>query len=237
MASFVWNRDFDEAYRNPYEDAAQDQFVREARKILSRLCKILEKHNLRFHRHDCSLSKAIWMLHNDSVSALCETLPLLKKGKHELVGRIFRDVWESCQLVEYFLSGSLQSEQDLKKWFNNEVVLHRKIRDQLKKVGRKAEADQRGQRYYELSKFTHRSYRALLKSYSLGRDDMIVCDNYLKFSTAVHTVSLYYTIVGDMIFETLRSMKTSKFISGRQAKEILKCSMEKKAAPQKLAPN
>jgi hypothetical protein len=236
MASFVWNRDFDEACRNPYEYAAQDQFVREARKILSRLCKVLEKYNLHFHRDDCSLLKATWMLHNDSVSALREALSLLKKEKHELAGRIFRDVWESCQLVEHFLSGTLQSEHDLKEWFNNKVILHGKIRDQLKKAGRKAEAEQRGQRYYELSKFTHRSYRALSKSYSLGKDGLIVCNNYMKFPTAPHTISLYYAILGEMIFEVLRSMKASKFISEKQAKEILKSSMEKKSASRKFAP-
>ena len=237
MASFIWNRDFDEAYHNPYEYAAQDQFVREAGKVLSQLCIVLEKHNLLFHRDDCSLQKATWMLHNDSVSALREALPLLKKGKHELVGRIFRDVWESSQLVEYFLSGSPQSKEDLKAWFKNEVILHGNIRSELKRAGRRAEAEQRKRRHRELSKFTHRSYRILSRSYSLGKDKMIICDNYLKFSTAPHTISLYYTILGDMIFDALRSMRASKFISERKAKEILKCGMEKKTVPEKFPPS
>ncbi len=79
MASFVWNRDPEEAYSNPYEYAAQDQFVREARKIISRLGKALEKHNMQFGRDECSLQKAAWMLHNDSINALREALSLLKK--------------------------------------------------------------------------------------------------------------------------------------------------------------
>ena len=237
MASFVWNRDFEEAYRNPYEYAAQDQFVREAKKILSRLCKVLKKYNLHFCREDCSLQKAAWMLHNDSISALREAIALLAKGRHEFVGRIFRDVWESCQLVEYFLSGSPQSQRDLKKWFENEVITHGTIRDQLKKAGKNVEAEQRKQRHREFSKFTHRTYRALLKSYSLGKSDMMVYNNYLKYPTAPHTISAFYAISGEMIFKALRSMKMSKFISENEAKKILRESLEKVTAPRKFSPS
>jgi hypothetical protein len=236
MASFVWNRDPEEAYSNPYEYGAQEQFVREAKKILSRLCKVLGKHNLHFNRDACSLQKATWMLHNDTINALREALSLLEKKKHELVGRIFRDVWESCQLVEYFLSSSPQSQGDLKKWFDNEVISHKSIRERLEKSGRKAEAEEKRQRQRELSKFTHRTYRALLKGYSLGGDDKMVYDGCTKYSVAPHTLSAYYAILGDLIFQTLGSMKKSKFISKEEAKKILRQSLEKTTVPRKFAP-
>jgi len=235
MASFVWNRDPEEAYSNPYEYAAQDQFVHEARKIISRLGKALEKHNMQFGRDECSLRKAAWMLHNDSINALREALSLLKRNKHELVGRIFRDVWESYQLVEYFLLCSSQSQRDLKKWFDNEVITHGKIREQLEKDGKKVEAQHRRQKHRELSKFTHRTYRALAKSYSLGADNKLVYEHYEKYSIAVHTISAYYAILGELIFNVLNSMRKSKFVSDIEIKKILKQSMEKKNAPRKFA--
>jgi hypothetical protein len=112
----------------------------------------------------------------DAIEALQEALALLKKKKHSLVGRVFRDVCESSEMVEYFLSGNLQSQNDLKKWFDNEIISHEKIRKHLKRNGRKAEAEERRQRQRELSKFTHRTYRAMLKGYSRGGDDKMVYD-------------------------------------------------------------
>lgn len=122
MSSFVWSREPEEAYSNPYEYGAQEQFVREAKRILKRLCKRLGKYNLHFYSKDTSAQKAAWMLHNDATEALREALSMLEKKKHKLVGRIFRDVWESFQLVEYFRSSSPQSQSDLKKWYENEII-------------------------------------------------------------------------------------------------------------------
>jgi hypothetical protein len=235
MASFVWNRDFEEAYSNPYEYGAQEQFVREAKKVLARLSKSLKRYNLHFTATETSVQKAVWMLHNDAVDALREALALLEKEKHKLVGRIFRDVWESSQLVEYFLSESPQSQNDLKKWFEDEVISHKMIRERLVISGRKAEAEQRRQRQRELSKFTHRTYRALQKSYSLDGDDKMVYDGYEKNSVLPHTVSAYYAILGDLIFRTLESMKKSKFISEKEARKILKQSLEKRTIPRGFA--
>ena len=148
---------------------------------------------------------------------------------------MFRDVWESCQLVEYFRSSSSQSQSDLKKWFDNEVISHKTIRERLEKSGRKAEAEEKRQRQREFSKFTHRTYRALLKGYSLGGDDKMVYDGFTKYSEATHTLSAYYAILGDLIFQTLRSMENSKFISKEEAKRILKQSLEKRTVPRKFA--
>jgi hypothetical protein len=235
MASFIWDREPEEAYSNPYEYEAQEQFVREAKRILGRLCKSLGKYNLHFYSKETSVQKATWMLHNDAIDALREALSLLEKKKHKLVGRIFRDAWESSQLVEYFLSGTPRSQSDLKKWFENEIIGHEKIRERLKKAGRNAEAEQRRQRHRELSKFTHRSYKSLLKGYSLGADDKMVYDSYEKWSVLPHTVSAYYAILGDLIIQNLESMKNSKLISAKEIEMIWKQNLEKKSVPRKFA--
>jgi hypothetical protein len=103
MPSFVWNRDFDEAYANPYEYATQKQFVREAEAILTEVRKGLQQFDFHFTVSDVSVKKAIWIIYNDAIDALSEALNLLKKKRHKLVGRIFRDVWEAAQLADYFL--------------------------------------------------------------------------------------------------------------------------------------
>ena len=64
----------------------------------------------------------------------------------------------------------------------------------------------------------------------------MVYEHYEKYSVAVHTISAYYAILGELIFEVLSWMKKSKFISEIETKGILKQSMEKKNAPRKFAP-
>jgi hypothetical protein len=235
MASIIWNRDPEEAYSNPYEYAAQEQFAREAKKILTRLSKGLGKYNLYFTAKETSVRKAAWILHNDAIDALREALALLKKENHKLVGRIFRDVWESSQLVEYFLSATSKSKSDLKKWFGDEIIVHGKIREQLEKSGRKVEVEQRRQRHRELSKFTHRSYRALQKGYSLGVDDKMVYDGYTKWSVLPHTVSFYYAILAALIIQNSESIKNSGLVSATEIENIWKQSLEKTTIPRKFA--
>jgi hypothetical protein len=79
MASFVWHRDPEEAYLNPYEYSAQEQFDREAKKVLMRLSKSLGKYDLHFTAKAVSVKKAAWMLHNDAIDALREALVLLER--------------------------------------------------------------------------------------------------------------------------------------------------------------
>lgn len=150
MPSFVWNRDFDEAYANPYEYEAQRQFVREAKAILTGIQKGLQKFDFHFTKNDVSVSKAAWMLHNDAIDALAEAVDLLEQEKHKLVGRIFRDVWEAAQLVEYFLSGTPQSKGDLNKWYQNEIISHSDVREALKHSGKQKETDQVRQQHSSL---------------------------------------------------------------------------------------
>lgn len=235
MASFVWHRNPEEAYSNSYEYAAQEQFAREAKGILTRLGKNLAKYNLHFTAKEASIQKAVWMLHNDAIDALQEALGLLNRKNHKLVGRIFRDVWESSQLVEYFLSATPKSQKDLKKWFEDEIILHREIREQLKKSGRKAEVEQRRQRHRELSKFTHRSYRALQKGYSLGAADKMVYDGYTKWSVLPHTVSSYYAILAALIIQNSETIKNSGLISATEIEKIWKHSLEKTTVSRKCA--
>lgn len=237
MPSFVWNREFDEAYANPYEYGAQEQFAREAKAILAGIEKGLRKFDFHFTSNDVSVSKAAWMLHNDAIDALTEALALLEGRKHKLVGRIFRDVWETAQLVEYFLSGTPQSQRDIKKWFKNEIIAHRLIRDALERAGEHEKKEHVKQQHIAFSEWTHRSYRALLKSYSLGDSEKMVYDGYENDSVLPHTISLYYAILGMLILKNVAAIGNSQIISKKEIREIMKEGMEKGTVKRKFAPS
>ena len=113
MTSFVWGREPEEAYANPYEYAAQDQFVHEARALLQRFAEALNPRELRFHCDDRSMEKATWMLHVDALEALRDALELIVEKRHRPAARLFRDIVETMNLAAYFLSGSLKSKSDL----------------------------------------------------------------------------------------------------------------------------
>ena len=66
MTSFIWKRDPEEAYANPYEYEAQKQFVREASSLLDKYHDYISANTKRFQRDDTSKEKAIWMLHVDA---------------------------------------------------------------------------------------------------------------------------------------------------------------------------
>jgi hypothetical protein len=237
MASFVWNRDFDEAYSNPYEYEAQKQFVREAKAVLHRIQKGLQRHDFKFTKNDDSLEKAAWMLHNDVIDAFLDALKLLQQKKHRLVGRIFRDVWESAQIVEYFLSATPKSKTHLKKWYKNKIINHRDVRDALERAGKHKQKETVRQQHMSFSQWTHRSYRALLKSYSLGDSERMVYDGYGNDSVLPHTISAYYAILGMLILQNVHAIGQSQLISKPEIRKIMKESMEKEEVKRRFAPN
>jgi hypothetical protein len=67
VPSLVWSRDAKDAVDNPYEYGIQDQFVREASALLSRLYRRLNRDSLRYSRNERSVAKAIWLLQMDAL--------------------------------------------------------------------------------------------------------------------------------------------------------------------------
>lgn len=235
MPSFVWNRDFDEAYSNPYNYEAQKQFVREAKTVLHRVQKGLQRYDFHFTKNDESVEKAVWMLHNDAIDALMDAFDLLEQKKHRLVGRIFRDVWESAQLVEYFLSSTPESKKHLKEWFKNEIINHRDIRNALERAGKKEQKERVKKQHVSFSQWTHRSYRTLLKAYSLGDSEKMVYEGYDNDSVLPHTVSAYYSILGMLILDNVHAIGESQIIQKKEIRKIMKESMEKETIKKRFA--
>ena len=62
MPSLVWGRDPQEAYEEPYEFQIQDQFVREANNLLTKLYKIVNSEEHKHTQNEKSIEKAVCFL-------------------------------------------------------------------------------------------------------------------------------------------------------------------------------
>jgi hypothetical protein len=239
MTSFVWQRDPEEAYENPYEYDAQDQFVREASSFLNKCDGYVSKNSKRYHRDDTSKEKAIWMLRVDALDALLDCLELINAKKHRLACRLFRDVIETLDLAAYFNSNTNQSKNSLKRWYKNEIISHSKYRDYIRKTKGDIQAEELKKNYKSFSKFTHRSYRALAKSYVLSRGDCLVYNGHSGSDMLVlpHTIAAYYTILANLILLFSNEAVNGGTIPKEICEKFWAESLENETVPRRFVPH
>ncbi len=201
LKNFIWNRSPQDAYRNPYEYKAQEQFVREAFKVLDAIKIQFEKFNRIFTRDDVSLEKAIWMLQLDATDSLIGCLELLVTKKHKVAGRLIRDTVEVLDLSAYFSIENEKSKNSLKKWYRNEVIPNREYRDFVKTNISLEKAEELKLVYSQLSKFNHRTYKSLAYGYILGKDNKLVYDGFSNSNSLIYpgVISMYYSLLANMI--------------------------------------
>lgn len=206
--------------------------------MLERFAEALNPRELRFHCDDRSMEKATWMLQVDALEALRDALELIVEKRHRPAARLFRDIVETMDLAAYFLSGSLKSKSDLEHWYKDEVVPHRVSRDFLGITLGPEAAEVRKCYYRNLSKFTHRTYRALLKSYSLGRDDYLVHDAWSKHNLLVlpETIAAYFAILADLILQFSVILKECGHVSEDAILATLRESLETHTFPRRFVP-
>ncbi|MDF5996849.1 hypothetical protein P4200_29835 [Pseudomonas aeruginosa] len=78
----------------------------------------------------------------------------------------------------YFYLAGDEARKDLAKWYNNEVIPHKVFREFIKKYECQDKAKNLSNLYSDLSKYTHRTYSAITKSYLLGRNNKIAYDGF-----------------------------------------------------------
>lgn len=217
MASFVWEREPQEAFDNPYEYEAQEQFAFEAEELLSTLLKCAIEKNGDFTVEERSVEKAVWMLMLDMIDALKEIGVLLSQKRHRIAARLFRDVIESIDLAEMFIVGDEPDATNLKKWYSNEIISHGESRKFIEKTRGNTALEQRRSYYRQLSKFTHRSYGTLLDSFVRGSEDRMFHDlrHDSKSLVLPNTISAYYAIYGDLILQGVSLIKQANFINSK----------------------
>ncbi|MDF5884344.1 hypothetical protein P4193_27195 [Pseudomonas aeruginosa] len=137
MPSFVWDRDTEEAWSEPYEYGGQEQFHREAYKVLSLIKLHYAEKDMHFDRDEKTLDKAIWLIQIDALEALIDALKLTEEKRHRIASRLFRDAVETMDISAYFYLAGDEARKDLAKWYNNEVIPHKVFREFIKSMNAK----------------------------------------------------------------------------------------------------
>jgi hypothetical protein len=238
MPSFVWQREPQEAFSNPYEYAAQEQFVREATSLLDLLHVHFAKKDRRFHRDDVSVEKAVWMLQVDSLEALKDALVLTEEKRHRMACRLFRDALETQDLSFYFATAGEQSNSRLHDWFADEVVPHRIAREYVKSVHGTDRWEALRDLYGALSKYTHRTYHALGKSYILGQGDILVYDGFREGTSLVlpHVVSFSYAVLAMLIDRFIEIALATGELPRERVDSLRATCLERDSAPRRFVP-
>jgi len=246
MPSFVWNRDPQEAFKNPYEYEAQEQFYREATSLVKNLYLRLNSENHRYHRDEVSVKKAIWLLQMDALDSLFDCLYALKTKRHRIAGKLFRDIEETLDLAAYFSSESQKSNGLMEKWFKDEIIPHREYRDYIRKTKGDEIANEKAEHYSKLSKFTHRSYGAIMDGYSLGANERLVHDKVtLKynpndetgaetFMVVPSTISAYCAVLASQILFFCGELHRRGSLSREEVTSAIDNSLEKESVPRKF---
>lgn len=237
MPSFVWNREPAEAYQEPYEYGGQEQFSREARAVLQELRAIYKLRDRAYTRDDRSPDKAIWMLQVDALEALTDALRLIDEKRHRLASRLFRDAMETMDCSFYFSYESENRGHNLVKWYLDEVLPHRVVRNFFRKEKGDSHFDSLRSLYGELSRYTHRSYRALLMSYILAANDAIAYDGFRLTETGTvtpHVIAFQYALLAMLIKRFLEISVASRQITAPAAEEIWSKCLEDETVPRRF---
>jgi hypothetical protein len=239
MGSFVWQRDPDEAYHNPYEYDAQKQFLSEAKTILNGVRKMLNEYDMKFHKDDESLKKAIWLLQTDALCSLKDATDGLAERKHRPAVRLFRDVLETLDMAKYFHAQSGQSNRDLVKWYNNEVIPHSRYRKHVKNIRGVEVSEKMTLQYSRLSKFTHRTYHAITASCGLGQGDMLWHENHssTELEMLPQPVAAYCAVLGSFILSFCSEVASRGLLDPFEIKKLLKHCLACRSEPRRFVIN
>lgn len=237
MPSFVWDREPSEAYDEPYEYGGQEQFAREAQAVIDRLKVIYEAQNHSFKISDQTSERAVWMLQVDALSALSDAIDLIGEKRFRLASRLFRDVVETLDASYYFALGEQAAASNLARWYQNEVIPHRVFREFVKNHhGPESAADLRCL-YTDLSKYTHRTFRALGMSYILGKGDTALYDGFRgkdRIYVLPHVVSFAYAVLAGLIKRFVRFAVDTGQVTAEEHAALWEMCLEKDTVPRRF---
>ncbi len=237
MPSFVWDREPSEAFSEPYEYGGQEQFVREANAVLTELKAQYARLDHSFSRDERIVQKAVWMLQVDALGALTDALYLTTNKRHRLASRLFRDVVETMDASFYFFHGGKKAQANLVKWYENEVIPHRIFREFIKSLHGNEQFEHLRSTYSDFSKYTHRTYRALLMSYVLAREDKLAYDGFRRSDpdyVLPHVVSFSYAVIAFLIKRFIEFATATEQLSDAQAKTLWAKCHEAETVPRRF---
>ncbi|MEO8681246.1 MAG: hypothetical protein ABI665_19505 [Vicinamibacterales bacterium] len=247
MPSIVWGREPQEAYDEPYEYGAQEQFAREASRLLCQLYILLNSERHHYVAEDRSPKKATWLLAMDALDSLREGLAALQRKEHRIAGKLFRDVLESMDLAAYFGVRSDKSGKALAKWYRDEYVPHREYRDHFRTIHGEGAAERLATLYKKLSRFTHRSYGAVLEGYTLGQGSRLVHDRSderlegtgersLRMLVPPQTIAAYYAAFAGFVTEYAEELAVLGLVDVELIREAFSSCLEIETVPRRFTP-
>jgi len=246
MPSIVWERDPQEAYEEPYEYSAQEQFAREATALLRQLYLALNVDRHRYTSQDRSAAKAMWLLAMDALDSLRESLAALQRKEHRVAGKLFRDVMESMDLAAYFSEHQAKNQEALARWYENEYVAHREYRDRFRQLHGEPAAKALAAHYHRLSRFTHRSYSVILEGYTVGGESRLVHDrtdetygprdNSTLMLVPPQTIAAYYAALSSFILEYAEELIFFDLADSERVRTAFETSLEAETVPRRFTP-
>lgn len=245
MPSKVWGRDPQEAYREPYEYEVQQQFVREARSLFVALYRCIDLKNNVIDDDDRSATKAVRLLAVDALDSLRGCLEVLARKEHRIAGKLFRDVMETMDLASYFHSASENAKHDLAKWYEDKIIQHSRYRAFVKKSQGDQAEQQLAKHYQSLSRFTHRSYRAILDGYSLSGDRLVhdrvgelfgEHDEAPTMMVLPQTISSYFAMLANLTLEYAQDLMNLGLVSSQEVVNAFSKSLESATVPRRFTP-
>jgi hypothetical protein len=212
IKSRLWTQRLEEVLRNPYDYESKELFLKEASSILNAVYKSYDKYFLKFRLDKRTKEKAIWMLHLDALDTLRDCVFLLKKKKHRIVGKLFRDVTEVLDLAALFWWECDKHQDKLRKWYDDKVIPHSEFRQYLKRTKGESFSKTSSAMYSSLSRWTHHCYSVLLSSYSRGSKEdnaLLMCDSHFRSDTLIlpQIISQYAWEIKDLILYFLSNVK------------------------------
>jgi len=182
----------------------------------------------------------------DALDSLRDCLTALTRKEHRVGAKLFRDVVETMDLAAYFHGRTTESRSALGKWYDDEIIPHRVYRDYVKNTQNPDIARRLAKHYSSLSRFTHRTYRAILEGYSRGREDRLVHDRTgelygndegsANFLVLPQTIASYFALLGNMALDYSSELSALDLVPQEDIQAAFIMSLEHKTLPRRFTP-
>lgn len=182
MKSTIWKTDFIKAYQVGYSRNDIDSFISEAELLLRQLINHFKSLNGKYPADKKDKNLLVYLILNELINSLYDAVLALRNGNIRLTSRVFREVMECRDIIK--LVHSENGAKYVDKWFKDEYIPHSDFRKTLENNvnGLKDLTRDIYQRY---SKYTHRSYSAIIDSFTI-EDEKLNFNMYLDFDNPSH---------------------------------------------------
>lgn len=182
MKSAIWKTNYIKAYKTGYSIIEIESFISEAELLLRQLINHFKSLNYSYSVDRKDKKLLTYLILNEMIHSLYDAVLALQNGNIRMTSRVFREVMECRDIIK--LIHSENGEKYVDKWFKDEYIPHSDFRKILKddKNGLKELTRDIYQKY---SKYTHRSYSAVIDSFTL-EDDKLKFNMYLDIDDSLH---------------------------------------------------